>query len=234
MSELNEKLTAIYAERRQPLEVECYEFLIEEGIKFPEYHYVRNEKEMAAILDILESDAHPSYVFKVMSPKILHKSDFKAVHLNVTDEVLMDKFLDLQERFKPLDFRGVLIVPMASEGVELLIGSTFDPTFGLTSVFRVGGTMVEVVNDVTFGKPPISRADALSMINSLKLQKYLNGPRGLPPLDKIAMVDFMVKLSEIACKYKYLIKEIDLNPIRITSNGIYPLDARIILFSETC
>lgn len=48
------------------------------------------------------------------------------------------------------------------------------------------------------------------------------------------MIDLMVKLSEISCKYKSLIKEIDINPLRITAQGIFPLDARIILHSETC
>ncbi len=234
MSEFNAKLLAIHSERRQPLEVEAYDFLISEGIKFPPYYYARTEAEMEEIMEILDNDIYPSYAFKVMSPKILHKSDFKAVFLNVTDADAMATFMDLKERFAPLDFRGVLIVPMAGDGVELLLGSTEDPTFGLISVFGVGGTLVEVLKDVTFGKAPLTRADAQLMIKSINSQELLNGPRGLPKLNELHMVDLMVKISDIACRYKSIIKEIDLNPLRVTENGIFPLDARIILRSETC
>lgn len=235
MSELNGKLLKIHSERRQPLEVESYEFLIAEGFKFPRYYYARNEDEMKEIIGKMrDMDNHQKYAFKVMSPKILHKSDFRAVHLSVSVDESMDKYNELYYRFKDLDFRGILIVPMAGDGVELLLGSTFDSTFGLITVFGVGGTLVEILKDVTFGKSPISREDADLMIKSINSQDLLKGPRGLPKLNKIAMIDLMVKLSEISCKYKSLIKEIDINPLRITAQGIFPLDARIILHSETC
>lgn len=234
MGEFNAKLLAIHAERRQPLEVEAYEFLTSEGINFPPYHYARTEEEMEDIMKILDTDIYPSYAFKVMSPKILHKSDFKAVFLNVTDAEAIATFRELKEKFTPLDFRGVLIVPMATEGIELLLGSTTDATFGLITVFGIGGTLVEILKDVTFGKSPLSRSDAQLMIKSIKSQEMLEGPRGLPKLNEMQMVDLMVKISDIACRYQSIIKEIDLNPLRITDKGIFPLDARIILHSDTC
>ena len=234
MEGLNKKLLKIHSERRQPLEVEAYDFLISEGFKFPRYYYVTNEEEMNVVIKKLQENTNQKYAFKAMSPKILHKSDFQAVHLGVSIDEAMDKYHELQYKFKGLDLRGILIVPMASEGVELLLGSTYDSTFGLITVFGVGGTLVEILKDVTFGKSPLSREDADLMIESINSQDLLKGPRGLPKLNKISMIDLMVKLSETACKYKSLIKEIDINPLRVTAQGIFPLDARIIFHFEIC
>ncbi len=224
-------LNEILAEKRQPFEVECYEVLKEEGFQLMPYYYVQSIEDLEQIIPQLDDR---KYVLKVMSPKIIHKSDFQAVLLNISKNNIVDKYKDLESQFNNLDFRGVLIVPMASDGIELLVGSAFDPTFGLITIFGIGGTLVEVVKDVTFAKAPISNSDAQLMINSLKNQELLNGPRGLPKLDKIEMAEFLVRFSKMSCKYSDLIKEIDLNPVRITAEGLFPLDARIIFHPDKC
>jgi acetate---CoA ligase (ADP-forming) len=222
-----EFLKSAVNEKRNPMEYEVYEFLETQGIKFPSYWVMKSESDLDQIK--LELPIDKKFVCKAMSPKILHKTDLQAVKLNVAANEIRDLYKEYQKRFEHYDFRAMLIVPMVSNGIELLIGSTIDPSFGPVSVFGIGGTLVEVVRDVTFGKCPLSNEDAELMIDSIKLQDLFHGPRGLPKLNRKELVDFLAVLSKITCRYENIIAEIDLNPVRITSQGLIPLDARIIL-----
>lgn len=225
-------LEKIIQEKRNPLEVEAYEFLSNHGVKLLPYSFVTTKEEAEEATKKLNPER--KYAVKVMSPKILHKSDFQAVLLNIPINEIPETFTKCSENFEGLDFKGVLIIPMAEDGIELLVGSTFDDTFGLITVFGIGGTLVEVIKDVTFGKAPVSFEDARLMINEIKSQKLLNGHRGLPKLDEVSMANLIAKISRISCEYKDIIREIDLNPIKITSNGVFPLDARIIFHPDKC
>lgn len=225
-------LEQIIKQSRQPLEVEVYELLEKEGIELLPYYYVTSGDDCQNLCAKL--DKSKKYVAKVMSPKILHKSDFNAVRLNVSPYDIPELFDELSQQFHRLSFAGLLIIPMADDGVEFLIGSTTDPTFGLISVFGIGGTMVELIHDVTFGRSPLNKQTAMMMINELETQEIYQGPRGLPRTDKIELSEFLIKVSHIAMKYKNLIREIDLNPVRVTKRGIFPLDARIIFHPDTC
>jgi len=207
------------------LEFEVYQFFEEEGLEFPEHYILTTLEELEANLSDMPD---VKYACKVMSPKILHKSDLDAVVLNVPRSGLPEVFFDLKKRFETLDFKNVLAVPMAEDGIELLVGSTHDPTFGTITVFGLGGIFVEILKDVTFGSSPLSISDAELMIDSIKNQKILNGPRGLPPVNKNELTKFLVKVSQISNKYENVISEVDINPLRITSKGLIPLDARII------
>jgi len=226
---MNRIFQKIISEGRQPLEFEVYQFFEEEGLKFPEYYILTTLEELE---ENLSNMPDVKYACKVMSPKILHKSDLNAVVLNVSRSDLPAVFFDLKKRFETLDFKNVLAVPMAEDGIELLVGSTHDPTFGTITVFGVGGTLVEILKDVTFGTSPLSLSDAELMIDSIKNQRILNGPRGLPPENKNELAKFLVKVSQISHKYESVISEIDINPLRVTSKGLVPLDARVIFSKD--
>ena len=226
---MNRIFQKIISEGRQPLEFEVYQFFEEEGLKFPEYYILTTLEELE---ENLSNMPDVKYACKVMSPKILHKSDLNAVVLNVSRSDLPAVFFDLKKRFETLDFKNVLAVPMAEDGIELLVGSTHDPTFGTITVFGVGGTLVEILKDVTFGTSPLSLSDAELMIDSIKNQRILNGPRGLPPANKNELAKFLVKVSQISHKYESVISEIDINPLRVTSKGLVPLDARVIFSKD--
>ncbi len=226
---MNRIFQKIINEGRQPLEYEVYQFFEEEGLKFPEYYVFSDLEDLESKLGDMPDT---KYACKVMSPKILHKSDLKAVKLNVHKDELPAVFFDLKKRFETLDFNSVLIVPMADDGVELLVGSTKDPTFGTITVFGVGGTLVEILKDVTFGTSPLSMSDAELMIDSIKNQDLLNGPRGLPATNRRELAEFIVTVSTISNKYEGVISEIDINPLRVTDKGLIPLDARVIFTSD--
>ncbi|MHA2502038.1 MAG: acetate--CoA ligase family protein [Candidatus Kariarchaeaceae archaeon] len=217
---------------RNPMEVEIYDILREEGIPTSDFWFIREARDLERFED--EMSMYTRFVAKAMSPRIVHKSDFKAVELHIDRNSVATTFERFMRDFAQFEIQGVMFAPMVGEGVEFLIGSTTDPTFGTITIFGIGGTLVEIIKDVTFGKSPVSRSDALEMISRIKHQEMLDGPRGLPVTDRIELAELIEKVSQLSYDYRDIVAEIDLNPVRVTKDGIIPLDARIIFHPEKC
>jgi len=173
---------------------------------------------------------------KLMSPQILHKSDAKVVMLNIkNDEELKQKWEEIHENARKYkadaEILGVLIAPMLKPGREIIIGVTEDPQFGHALMFGLGGIFVEILKDVTFRIIPIEEKDAWAMIKSIKGYPILAGARGEAPADMKAIVDMMLKVSQLINDLKDYIKEMDLNPVFVypEGEGTVIVDARIIL-----
>ncbi len=172
-------------------------------------------------------------VLKIVSPDILHKSDANGVRLGLeTDDQIRKAFNDIMKNareFNPkADIRGVLVSPMAQAGVEVIIGTTIDDQFGPVIMYGLGGIMVEVIKDVAFRVLPISETEADQMIQDTRSHLILKGIRGNPPSDIDALKQLLVTCSDIIEAYPE-IKEMDLNPVIVHSDGLMVVDARIIL-----
>ena len=208
------------------LEHEALKIFESVGITFPENALVKDTKEALAFA---KKVGYP-VVIKAMSPQILHKSDYKAVVVGINDNgELKEKFEDMKKRLSKYNLVGILIEKQVKKGTELIIGMNIDPTFGPVVAFGIGGVLVEAISDVTFRLCPTTKHRALRMINEIKTQKMLNGFRGLPPVDRDAVAYMIVKVSELAIELEDYIKEIDLNPIIANEDGVFGVDARIIL-----
>jgi acyl-CoA synthetase (NDP forming) len=170
---------------------------------------------------------------KLVSPDILHKSDAGGVCLNLEgDREIARAFGEIQRKAKRhspgADIRGCLVSPMADPGLEIIIGTKIDEQFGPVIMFGLGGILVEVLQDVVFRVLPVSRWSARQMITELKAHHILNGIRGKPPVDKNAICDLIMTVSEIIEAYPQ-IREIDLNPVIACEKSLTVVDARIIL-----
>ena len=172
-------------------------------------------------------------VFKIVSPDILHKSDCGGVELNVLPEMARSKYQELLKRVlknKPkAKISGVLIEEMIEEkGIEMILGGALDKSLGSTLMLGLGGIYVEVLKDVSLALNPVSKNEALAMINNLKSSKLLDGFRGQGALDKKALLDCLLRLSQLLQDFPQ-IAELDINPLLVSSQGVKVLDARIIL-----
>jgi len=208
------------------LEHEALKVFENVGVVFPPNKLAASADEAVAFA---KKVGYP-VVIKAMSPKILHKSDYKAVIIGIdSDEELKDQFNDMEFRLKKHDLVGILVEKQVKKGTEILIGMNIDPTFGPVVAFGIGGILVEAISDVSFRMCPTTKDRALRMINEIKTQKMLNGFRGLPPVDRDALAEMIVKVSQLAIDMDKYIKEIDLNPVIANEDGVYGVDARIIL-----
>jgi len=172
-------------------------------------------------------------VLKIVSPDILHKSDAGGVKVRLrTEKEIRRGFNEIKksaQQFDPTaDIRGILVSPMAAEGVEVIIGTKYDDQFGPVIMYGLGGIMVEILKDVSFRVLPITPTNARKMIEQTKSYPILNGARGKPPLDKKALRKLLLLCSEIVEAYPEIL-EMDLNPVIVHQNGLSIVDARIIL-----
>ncbi len=173
---------------------------------------------------------------KIVSPEILHKSDAGGVQLNLATEG------DIRAAYEAImkgaaaydaaaQIHGVLVEPMMKTGLELIVGTKMDDQFGPVIMFGIGGILVEVLKDVVFRVLPISERSARKMIDEIRSVELLNGFRGSPPVDRKALKNLLLTISEIVGSYKD-IQEIDLNPVIAYENGFGIADARILLKKE--
>src|SRR5438067_4543346 len=161
---------------------------------------------------------------KVQSPDIPHKSDIGGVHLGARSAAEVDaaarQVLDNARRNCP-DARidGVLVQEMVEDGVEFILGMTYDETFGPMVVCGAGGVTVEIFKDAGVLLPPVSAAEVKATLGALKVSKLLGEFRGAPPRDIDALVDCCVKFGQFVAATDGTYAAIDLNPVFVLTRG---------------
>ncbi len=129
-------------------------------------------------------------------------------------------------------FNGVTVQPMIKlDGYELILGSSVDSQFGPVLLFGSGGQLVEVYKDRALALPPLTSTLARRLIEQTKIFTALKGVRGRKPIDLAALEQLLVRFSYLAVEAPR-IKEIDINPLIVSSNGLLALDARVVLFEK--
>lgn len=171
-------------------------------------------------------------VLKIVSPDIAHKTEAGGVKLNVSAEDAPAAFTAIMESAKAYDpearLDGVLIAPMAGEGVDCILGARIDPVFGPVVLFGLGGIFTEVLKDVAFRAAPFDEATAREMIDELKGRDLLFGARGQAPCDIDALATQISLFSRAAAGWADQIDSMEINPIRALPEGCQALDALIL------
>ncbi len=174
-------------------------------------------------------------VMKVISPHALHKSDAGGVLLGlINEEQVRDGFetirLNLLQYNKDALFYGVRLQKMAPDGYDMFVGGARDPSFGPVVYFGMGGIHIEIFKDVANITCPARPERVGDRLQRLKASTILEGSRGQAPGDRDAFIDLVVRVSHLLADYPG-IKELDINPVRVFSNGsgVMALDARLRL-----
>ncbi|MCA0454133.1 MAG: bifunctional acetate--CoA ligase family protein/GNAT family N-acetyltransferase [Chloroflexi bacterium] len=176
-------------------------------------------------------------VLKLHSETITHKSDVGGVKLNLgSAEMVREAFRQIyqsvSEKANAADFLGVSVQPMIKlDGYELIIGASPDPQFGPVLLFGMGGILVEVFKDRALGLPPLNTTLARRMMEQTTIYTALKGVRGRKSVDMGALEQLLVRFSQLVTEQKW-IKEIDINPLVVSSDHILALDARVVLYDK--
>jgi len=209
-------------------EFESKELLQEIGISVPVQKLTASKEET---MSAAEEIGFP-IVLKLMAEDVVHKSDTGAVKLDLKTKEEVDKAYDELLKIPSQKEKKISVQKMADEPItELIIGMTTDPQFGPALMFGIGGILVELLEDVSFRIAPITEYDANEMIHEIKGFPILDGYRGKPKADIKAIVDTLLKISELVIEHEE-INEMDLNPVFIYDKGLICVDARIILKKE--
>jgi len=172
---------------------------------------------------------------KLLSDKITHKTEVGGVVLSCcsSDEV-KKAFNQIKERLEGLgkadEMQGVTVQPMISEGIEVIVGLTQDPSFGPLIMFGMGGIYAEFLRDITFRIHPLTDVDVQEMVRSVKAHQLFAGWRGSKPSDVKALEDLLLRVSAMVEDLPQ-IEEMDLNPVKAQEEGkgYVVVDARILL-----
>lgn len=173
-------------------------------------------------------------VLKLHSETITHKTDVGGVHLNLKDAAAVrSAFQSIEDtvskKASKADFLGVTVQPMIKMfGYELIVGSSIDPQFGPVILFGLGGQLVEVFRDRALALPPLNSTLARRMMEQTKIYAALKGVRGRRPVDLSALEGLLVRFSQLVAEQPW-IKEIDINPLLASPEGLLALDARVVL-----
>jgi acetyltransferase len=166
---------------------------------------------------------------KADSPDLLHKTEAGAVRLNLSSAIeVASAYSDIAARAHTGD---VLVQEMIANGIEVIVGVSYDPQFGPILLFGSGGVFVEVYRDVALRQCPIGESEALEMISEVRGARLLGGFRGRPPADIPALARALVSISHLGLQLEGQIAELDVNPLMVlpAGEGVKAADALVVL-----
>ena len=184
-------------------------------------------KKAHSLQGVLNSAGEFGYpvVVKTAETGIQHKTEAKGVKLALKDaDQLAEAYTDLNNRLGP----DVLVMPMAKQGVEIALGMKNDPQYGPLLIVSAGGILIELIKDRALALAPVNARQAASMLEELKVTRLLQGVRGQPAMDVPALIDLMVKFSNMIEGLSDSIAEIDMNPVIVHQQGCTIVDALIV------
>jgi hypothetical protein len=165
-------------------------------------------------------------VAKVVSPRVIHKTERNGVEVGIDHH---ERLIEAFRRFHQIEgFQGVL-VEETLEGIELIIGAKVDNQFGPVVLLGMGGTGVEIYQDVVLRMAPLRQQDVESMMKCLKARKILEGYRGSPPVNAGELARLLMVFSDLVMDLEDWIESIDLNPVFCSPERCVIGDARIML-----
>ena len=205
-------------------EYEVKPILADYGIAVGQESLVKCADEAVA----LAKEFGGSVVLKIQSPDILHKTEAGGLALNLNGEEAVRAGYDHVMAAATEQTHGVLIQAMAPRGHEMIIGINYDATFGSMLMLGFGGIHVEVSPDVALSPVPLDRDGATELLDRLAGRAILDGARGAASADVDALVDLVVKLSQIASDHGDDIAELELNPVLVHEQGVSVVDALLV------
>ncbi|WMN11002.1 acetate--CoA ligase family protein [Marivirga salinae] len=205
-------------------EIQSYSLLKEFGFEIAPYAVSTNLKEA-----LQTSKIKYPMVAKILAKGVIHKYDIGGVIVNISNKNdLIEAFSKISTCVSADRFQAVVLQSMVKNGVELIMGIKYHEGFGHAIMFGMGGTKVEILQDVIFGMAPLSKTKALQMINSIKGVKLLEGYRSQPPVNKEGLANLLLKLSYIVYNFPE-ISSLDLNPVFASETELLVADARIFI-----
>ena len=198
--------------------------LAEFGIPVTDEKIVKSENEAASAAAAI---GYP-VVMKGSGEKLSHKTEMNLVALDVrNDTEARETFRRFTSR-KDVEVKEVLVQQMVKGDRELVAGLTRDPQFGPCVMFGLGGIFTEILEDIAFRVAPLTKLDAMEMMEDIRAKKILGPVRGKAPVDREALANILITLGTIGLEHD-VIKEIDINPLKVLDGKPVAVDALVVL-----
>ena len=192
------------------------------GLDVPRFRWAKTLEEAGSF----SREVGYPVVMKIVSPRVIHKSEVGGVVVGVSDDASCAKTFNRLSLIE--GFEGVLVEEMV-KGVEIIIGATIDNQFGPIILLGIGGTATEIYHDVSLAMAPLCEIDVEKMIRSLKAVSLLEGFRGSERVNMDTLKKLVISFSELVMDLGDVIESIDLNPVMCSAEGCVIADARIMM-----
>ncbi len=171
-------------------------------------------------------------VLKGCSAEIAHKTEKGLIKVDIRNEdEAKAAFEDISGKMGDAG-NDVLVQEMVKGQRELVVGMTRDPQFGPCVMFGLGGIFTEILKDVSFRVAPLTRKDAMDLMDDIKGKKILDAVRGMEAVDREALADILMAVGQIGMDYDQ-VQEIDVNPLKILNGKPVAVDALVVLGKES-
>ena len=187
----------------------------------------REAYDMRTLREALSEIGYPC-VIKANSPNLTHKTERGLVYVDIRNEQeAVAAFRQIASKIKA-EGAAVLVQEMIRGDRELMLGLTRDDQFGPCVMFGLGGIFSEALKDISFRVAPITKLEALEMIDDIKARSILRAFRGMPAADRDQLAELLVKVGTMGLD-QINIKEIDINPVILSEGKPVAVDALIVL-----
>ncbi|NLH49650.1 MAG: acetate--CoA ligase family protein [Myxococcales bacterium] len=202
-------------------EYEAKRLLAEYGVPLPREELAAEVADAVRIADRL---GYPVAV-KGLPPGVAHKTEAGLVWLDLRSAAEVQNAAEkIREQFPAAP---LLVSEMLCGGRELVVGLTRFPGFGPCVMLGAGGIFTEAIRDVTFRVAPFDRAEAVAMLDDLKLRHVYGALRGRPAVDREILADILLGVGRLALEHPE-IAEIDINPLIVVDGRPIAVDALIV------
>ena len=191
---------------------------------------ITKEKVATTEDDAVAAAAEIGYpvVLKGSGDELSHKTEFNLIALDLRKED------EVREAFKNLTtnpkvtVKEVLVQQMVKGDRELVVGLTRDAQFGPCVMFGIGGIFTEILKDTSFRVAPLTRWDAMDMMNDIRGKKILDSFRGKAAVDREVLADILMAVGQIGMEHD-AVQEIDINPLKLVDGKPVAVDALVVL-----
>ena len=205
-------------------EFESKQLLASYGIPVTREALVENEENLIKTA----GDIGYPVVIKACSPNISHKTEKGLIRVDIRDDDEAKVAFNEIIAHMNGNEKTVLVQEMIKGKRELVAGLTRDAQFGSCVMFGLGGIFTEILKDTSFRVAPLEKLDAMEMMQEIKGHKILDSIRGMDAADLNILADILIALGRIGLENEN-IKEIDINPLILSSGKPVTVDALVIL-----
>jgi acyl-CoA synthetase (NDP forming) len=173
-------------------------------------------------------------VAKILSADIPHKTDAGGVALGIQSReelrsAVGDMLARIRSRQPQAKLDGVLVQRMEQGVGEVIVGYRHDPDAGPVVMVGVGGIMAELGGGHSVRLAPVNLETAREMIGEVPAFAMLKGYRNRPAGDLEALALVVHALSLLACATGQPVREAEINPLLVRTDGVVAVDALLTL-----
>ena len=165
---------------------------------------------------------------KSADPVLRHRADLGGVRLDLPDAVQLRHAHARMTEELSFSSAPLEVQTMAPTGVPMVVRSVEDPSLGPVVSLSVAGDATDLLEDIAYAIPPFSEQAARRLVETPASAVKLTGERGLPPADRAALADVVVRVGLLAEDLPEL-ASLELYPVVVARTGGHVVGARAVV-----